>query len=204
MGRRVFIGIPSASRFQFVFVKPANVDDIGNLLFNCQLALACPPGLKMDGNFLNGSGAALDDQFQPDFISYGRNVDSPFPHLPRQSEKAGQCNALIDELRAKLQKKDYEIAMLYYRMDRYQAAVTSFDILLNAYPDTQYREEVMYFSIRAYFDFANQSVREKRNERYQESIERYQKFISRFPDSKYAKEAMTINERSLKMISENN
>ena len=121
-----------------------------------------------------------------------------------QSEKAGQCNALIDELRAKLQKKDYEIAMLYYRMDRYQAAVTSFDILLNAYPDTQYREEVMYFSIRAYFDFENQSVREKRNERYQESIERYQKFISRFPDSKYAKEAMTINERSLKMISENN
>jgi len=120
------------------------------------------------------------------------------------SDKAEQCNNLIDELRAKLQKKDYEIAMLYYKMDRYQAAVTSFDILLNDYPDTDYREEVMFYAIRAYFNFANQSVKDKRIERYEEAIDRYEKFIARYPASKYLKDASAMKERSLKMITENN
>jgi outer membrane protein assembly factor BamD len=150
--------------------------------------------------YMDSPSHNLDQSSTKQAITQMQIFLNTYPH----SERAGQANELIDELRAKLQKKDYEIAKLYYKMDRYQAAVTSFDILLNEYPDTPYREEVMYYSIKAYFDYANKSVKEKRGERYQESVDRYQKFISRFPDSKYAKEAMTINERSLKMISENN
>jgi outer membrane protein assembly factor BamD len=122
-----------------------------------------------------------------------------YPH----SERAEQCNELIDELRAKLQKKDFEIAMLYYKMDRFLAAVTSFDILLKDYPDSEYREEVMFYQIKAYFNFANQSVRDKRNERYEEAIERYEKFIARFPESRFTREAQSMNERAVTLISEN-
>ncbi|MFU8845009.1 MAG: outer membrane protein assembly factor BamD, partial [Bacteroidales bacterium] len=70
--------------------------------------------------------------------------------------------------------------------------------------DTDYREEVMFYAIRAYFNFANQSVKDKRIERYEEAIDRYEKFIARYPASKYLKDASAMKERSLKMITENN
>ena len=101
------------------------------------------------------------------------------------SERVKQCNELIDELRAKLQKKEFEIAKLYLKMDKYKAAVTSFENLLNNYPDTKFKEDAMFYSIKAYYYYAVKSVKSKRKERYEEASDIYNSFITLYPDSKY-------------------
>ena len=67
------------------------------------------------------------------------------------SIKADECNRLIDELRDKLQTKDYQIARLYLKMNKYEAAVHSFDNLLTDYPDTRYREDAMFYTIQSHY-----------------------------------------------------
>ena len=101
------------------------------------------------------------------------------------SERVEQCNELIDELRDKLQKKELEIAKLYLKMDKYKAAVTSFENLLKLYPDTPYREDAMFYTIKAYYYYASKSVKKKRRERYMEAVETYNEFVKLYPDSKH-------------------
>ena len=54
--------------------------------------------------------------------------------------------------------------MLYYNMGDYQAAITSFENLLDDYPDTDYREEILYYTTKAYFDYAEKSIYKKKKE----------------------------------------
>jgi len=116
------------------------------------------------------------------------------------SERVAMCNDLIDELRLKLQKKDIEIAKLYLKMDRYEAAVTSFNNLLVDYPDTEFKEDAMFYTIKSYYFYASKSVKSKRRERYQEAADVYQKFITQYPDSKYMKEVAYMYEKAMKQI----
>ncbi|MCB2219186.1 MAG: outer membrane protein assembly factor BamD [Bacteroidetes bacterium] len=116
------------------------------------------------------------------------------------SERVQQCNELIDELRLKLQRKDLEIAKLYLKMDRYEAAVTSFKNLLNDYPDTEFREDAMFYTIKSYYYYASKSVKSKRKERYQEAADIYQKFVTQYPESKYNKEVAYMYEKAMKEI----
>lgn len=116
------------------------------------------------------------------------------------SDRVEKCNELIDELRAKLQKKDFEIAKLYLKMDKYEAAVTSFDILLQDYPDTQYKEEALYYSIKSYYYYATGSVRSKKIERFREAADLYKKFVDLYPDSHYMKEVKYMADKAMKEI----
>jgi outer membrane protein assembly factor BamD len=108
------------------------------------------------------------------------------------SERLEQCNSLIDELRGKLQKKDFEIAKLYFKMDRYNAAVTAFNNLLIQYPDTKFREDAMYYSIKSYYYYASKSVKSKRQERFQKAIDIYEDFVALFPESKYKRDTQAM------------
>ncbi len=111
------------------------------------------------------------------------------------SKRVEQCNELIDELRDKLQKKELEIAKLYLKMDRYKAAVTSFENLLKLYPDTKYREDAMFYTIKAYYYYASKSVKSKRRERYMEAKETYNEFVDLYPDSKHNRDIEYMVER---------
>ncbi len=117
-----------------------------------------------------------------------------YPH----SERVKQSNELIDELREKLQLKDFEIARLYLKMEKYKAAVTSFESLLKDYPDTKYKEDAMFYSIKAYYYFASKSVKSKRKERYQEAVDVYQEFITLYPDSKYNHDVKYMYDHAMK------
>ncbi len=101
------------------------------------------------------------------------------------SDQVEQCNNLIDELRNKLQKKELEMAKLYLKMDKYKAAVTSFENLLKNYPDTPFREDAMFYTIKAYYFYASKSIKKKRRERYMEAVDTYNEFVKLYPDSKF-------------------
>ncbi|MBN2174922.1 MAG: outer membrane protein assembly factor BamD [Bacteroidales bacterium] len=119
-----------------------------------------------------------------------------YPH----SERVEQSNNLIDELREKLQKKDFEIAKLYLKMDQYEAAVTSFENLLADYPDTKFKEDALFYTIKAYYYYASKSVRSKRKERYQEAADVYNTFVSLYPESKYNRDIKYMYDKAMKEI----
>jgi outer membrane protein assembly factor BamD len=119
-----------------------------------------------------------------------------FIDLYPKSEKAVEATKLMDDLRAKLEMKDYNISKLYYRMQDFQAAITSFENLIDNYPDTDYKEEILYYTVKAYYDYAEKSVTSKKQERYEKTVEAYNNLLYLFPDSKYTKEVSHINDEA--------
>lgn len=114
------------------------------------------------------------------------------------SPKVAEANKLMDELRYKLEIKSYRIAVLYFRMQDFQAAITSFENLMENYPDTEFKEEVLFSITEAYFSYAEKSVRSKKEERYEKTVEAYNNLKYMYPESlllpiaeQYSEEAMT-------------
>lgn len=109
-----------------------------------------------------------------------------------QSERVEEANRLIDDLRSKLEKKSMEIARLYYRMESYNAAITAFNNVLKDFPDTGYREEILFYILKANYDFANKSIEERKADRFKETLEAYNEFSTQFPSSPHMREANQI------------
>lgn len=116
------------------------------------------------------------------------------------SSRVDECNNIIDELWEKLQKKELEIAKLYLKMDKYEAAVSSFETLLEDYPDTKFREDALFYTVKSYYYYAHKSVRSKRVERYQEAADTYQAFVEQYPNSEYNKDVKYMYDKAMKEI----
>jgi len=123
-----------------------------------------------------------------------------FVNLYPKSERVAEANTNIDKLRLKLQRKDYENAKLYYRMDEYKSAVIAFNNLVIEYPDTQYKEEALYYITKAYYNYALKSVLSKKQERFSATIEAANNFAVYYPESKYRKEIDQILRTATKEI----
>ncbi len=108
-----------------------------------------------------------------------------FANLYPNSDMLMSTNELIEELRAKLERKAFERAQQYFNQEYYQSAVVSFDNVMDDFPDTDYREEAMFHKCIAAYRFAEKSVREKQLQRYIESRTAYLEFKEYFPESDY-------------------
>jgi len=113
------------------------------------------------------------------------------------STRIAECNELIDKLRSKLEKKDLDLAMLYFKMMDYKAAVIALKNLLEAYPNTSSRDEVMLTILKANFLLAENSVESKKMERYKLVIDDYNRFIDKFAPGKFADQAKSVQQRAL-------
>jgi outer membrane protein assembly factor BamD len=107
---------------------------------------------------------------------------------------------MIKELRGKLERKSYEQGKLYFKMSKYKSAVIAFNSTIKAYPDTQYREELMYLIVKANYLLAENSIDAKKAERYQETIKSYRIFADRYTESEYLKSAEGYQKASIKAI----
>lgn len=117
-----------------------------------------------------------------------------------ESSKVDTCNIMIEELRAKLERKSYEQGKLYYKMEKYNSAVITFGVTLKSYPDTEYREEIMYLMVKSNYLYASNSIDAKKIERFQETVKSYRIFADYFPESEYLKSAKNYHDSSLKEI----
>lgn len=117
-----------------------------------------------------------------------------------KSTKVEEANKLMDDLRNKLEEKAYRISTLYYRMEDYQAAITSYENLLDEYPDTDYQEEILYYITKAYYEYAEKSIYKKKGERYEKTVEAYNNLIYLYPESQYIKDVTDLNEDALKHL----
>lgn len=116
------------------------------------------------------------------------------------SERVEKANELMDQLRAKLEKKAYEIAVLYYKMKDYQAAITSFMNIMRDFPDTSHKEEILLYIIKSHYNYAVNSIDEKKEERLANAVEAYESFVYNFPESNYIEEVNKFYENTLEEI----
>ncbi len=101
------------------------------------------------------------------------------------SERVPDVNGKMDTLRTKLEEKEYDICRLYFKMEEYQAAITSYEAYLKDYPNTKYREEILNNMVINYYRYAENSVRAKQRERYELALEKYNTLCYVYPDSEY-------------------
>lgn len=141
-------------------------------------------------NYLNSPRASLDQTSTFIALSELQLFIDMFP----TSERVKEANRLMDDLRAKLETKNYNVSKLYYKMRDYQAAITSFENLIDDYPDTHYKEEVLFYITKAYYEYAEKSVYSKRVERYEKTVEAYNNLKYLYPESKYLKNVENLNE----------
>jgi outer membrane protein assembly factor BamD len=118
------------------------------------------------------------------------------------SARVEEATKLIDQLRAKLQKKDLDIANLYLKMRLYEAAIKSYENILRDYPDTEYKEDILFNILKSNFYYAENSIRHKQTERYQEALDAYNEFVFQFPESKHMKDARSMKKSILVFVPE--
>lgn len=143
-------------------------------------------------NYLSSPPASLDQSTTKTALTELQLFIDTYPN----SSRVDEANRLMDNLREKLEQKDYRICKLYYHMEDYQAAITSFENLLDDYPDTDYQEEILYYITRAYYEYAKKSVLNKKQERFEKTVEAYNNLLYLYPDSKYLKDVSDINEEA--------
>jgi outer membrane protein assembly factor BamD len=113
-----------------------------------------------------------------------------------QSNFNGDVKKYLTEMEDKLVDKSYLTAKLYYNLGQYKSSITALNNSLDDYPDTKYREELMYLLLRSSFLLAENSVPAKKKERFQSTMDDYYSFIGEFPKSQYAKDAQRMYERA--------
>ncbi len=147
-------------------------------------------------NYLISPHSTLDQTNTYNAISQLKAFVERFP----ESDSVARANELIADLNHKLEEKDYNICRLYYRMENYNAAITSFENLLKKYANTIRREEILSDMVKTYYDYAENSVPEKQKERYEACIERYNTLSYLFPDSHYLPEVEAVANKARKKL----
>jgi outer membrane protein assembly factor BamD len=110
------------------------------------------------------------------------------------------ANKLVEILNFKVEKKDFEVASLYVKTEKYKAATYALQEFIKAYPQSKFKEEAMYLIIKSKYLLADGSVDSKKLDRFRETIESYITFVSAFPKSKYLNELDKFNEKSLNWV----
>ncbi len=147
-------------------------------------------------NCQNSPEYSLDQTTTRDAIKELQAFINTYP----ESKRIPECNDLIDKMREKLETKDFKIAQLYYRMDDYIAAITSFNNILKDYPDTQKKEEIMFLIFKCYNKYAIQSIDARKKERIQKAFMAYNDFATLYPSSQLIAEAKSMKEKSRKEL----
>jgi outer membrane protein assembly factor BamD len=160
------------------------------------------------------------------FSAYGLYLDSADPRLDQsqtykameqlqlymeyypQSEHAATVQNLLFELQEKLAYKELLAARLYYNLGTYMGnnylscVITAHNALKN-YPYSQYREEFLFYTLRAKYELALVSVDELLQERYRDVIDEYYNYTHEFPQGKYTKQALRYHDHIARHIVRN-
>jgi outer membrane protein assembly factor BamD len=150
--------------------------------------------------------------------AYCLYLDSPGPSLDQENTIKGieafilfikkypnskyvdRSKQYMIELQDKLVEKSRLSAKLYYDMGMYKSSIVALKNSLEEYPNTKYREELMWLVLDSNFGLAENSVESKKKDRYLATIDEYYSFVSEFPESKRKKDAEKIYEKSKKMV----
>lgn len=162
-----------------------------------------------------GSAYLEESEFMSAYCSY---MQSPRPSLDQtstfqainafkmymtkypNSDKIPECKEILTELNNKIVEKSFNSSRLYYDLGYYKSAIISLRNSLESYPDTKYREDILYLILRSSYLLADNSVESKRKERFQSTIDEYFSFASEFPESDRKKDAEKMYRNSQEIL----
>lgn len=119
-----------------------------------------------------------------------------FPRTPHLEA----CRDMLKDLNERLDKKAYEAARLYYKMEDYKASRVAFRNVLKDDSENIYREEILYYIAMSSYNYAHMSVPEKQKERYLTFVDDYLNFVGEIPQSHYRKELDNVYRKAQKAL----
>ena len=143
--------------------------------------------------YLDSPDARLDQTETYEAI----NALSEFISVYPESGRVSDCRKMLFEMEDKLAYKEYLNSRLYYNLglyggNNYRACVTTAENALKDFPETHYRDDLIFIILKAKSKEASLSVEEKKRERYSEVIDEYYRYANAFPDGKHIREANRI------------
>lgn len=148
--------------------------------------------------FLTSANYKLDQTSTKNAIKEFQSFVDYYP----ESSRIDSCNLIMDKLRGKLEKKDYEIVKQYYYQDHWKASIVATKIFMKEYPASVHNDEMYYMTINSYYLLALKSVYSKKEERLNGAMENYAKLLDLYPNSSYLSRSENIY-NSCKRIKEN-
>ena len=116
------------------------------------------------------------------------------------NENMQVCKDMLDELGERLDRKAYEAAKLYYKMEDYLASHVAFRNVLKDDAENLYREDILYYIAMSSYKYAYLSIPSKQKERYLTFVDDYYNFIGELPDSHYRKELDAVYAKAQKAL----
>jgi outer membrane protein assembly factor BamD len=117
-----------------------------------------------------------------------------------ESPLVDSCNSVMDQLRIKLETKDFLSVKLYARTERYKAAVVSAKSFIEEHPQSQYREEAAFIILENAFILASNSIFSRKKERLEDVIEIYNSYRSDLDKRRYKSRADDFYKRAGEML----
>lgn len=111
-----------------------------------------------------------------------------------------ECRDMLVELNERLDRKSYEAAKLYYKMEDYLASRVAFRNVLKDDAENVYREDILYYIAMSSYKYALLSVPSKQKERYLTFVDDYYNFIGELPESEYRKELDMVYRKAQKAL----
>lgn len=118
-------------------------------------------------------------------------------------ELAPEAEKKVDELRAKLARKQHAAGQLYERREMWEPATEVYVDAFDKYPDTPWADDALLGAVRSYVRYADRSVQRKQADRYQKAIKYYNRLAQLFPESKLlgqAEELYSEAQRKLERV----
>ncbi len=110
------------------------------------------------------------------------------------------CTAMLADLGERLDRKAYESAKLYYKMEDYKASRVALRNVLKDDAENIYREDILYYIAMSSYNFAHNSIPSKQRERYLTFVDDYYNFIGEIPDSHYRRELDNVYRKAQKAL----
>ena len=102
-----------------------------------------------------------------------------------------------------MDRKAYEGAKLYYKMEDYLASRIALKNVLKDDADNKFREEILYYAAKSSYKYAQLSVPEKQRERYLTFVDDYLNFVGEYPESSYRGELDGLYKRAQRALGRN-
>ncbi len=116
------------------------------------------------------------------------------------SVNSAVCARMGEDLDHRLDKKAFENAYLYYKMEKYRAARVALTNVLKDDADNIYREEILFYTAMSSYKYAENSVRNKQKERYMQFVDDYFNFVGEYPESSRCKELEHLYKKAKEKI----
>jgi outer membrane protein assembly factor BamD len=120
--------------------------------------------------------------------------------FPDETEHIEACELMRADLNDRLDRKAFENARIYYKMEDYLAARVALRNVLKDNAENAYREDILYYTAMASYHYARMSVPAKQKERYLTFVDDYLNFAGEYPESAYRRELDAMYRRSQRAL----